>query len=91
MEYLLFAGHHYYPHGGIDDLQARGDIEYLKAYFLEHAAEIANESYIDNWGQIVDAITLRCVLVGEVEHVGDYMTAGVAHWSTPTSEGGGHG
>lgn len=68
MTHLLFAGHHYYPKGGIDDLVARGSIEELKQYFQTRAQDIADRrgGYIDNWGQIVDATTMLCVLRGEM-------------------------
>ena len=68
MTHLLFAGHAYYPAGGIDDLVARGTVDELKRYFEEHAQEIADRTnrYVDNWGQIVDASTMECVLRGEI-------------------------
>lgn len=67
MTHLLFAGHKYYPDGGIADLVARGTIDELKKYFQENAKAIAGPGgYIHNWGQIVNAETLECVLWGEL-------------------------
>lgn len=60
--YLLFAGHHYYPNGGMSDLQARGDTPaHLMRHFKSNAKGIAGASYIDNWGQIVDTMTMKVV------------------------------
>lgn len=82
MTHLLFAGHNYYPNGGIADLFARGTIEDLKKYFQENAEAISGSGgYIDNWGQIVSADTLECVLLGELDHDGrDLGKPGVAVW-----------
>ena len=64
MTHILFAGHHYYPAGGMHDLHMRGTVDELKAYFVACKGDVANGSYIDNWGQIVRAdtldIELRC-------------------------------
>lgn len=51
--HALFAGHHYYPGGGMNDLCAQGSVDELKLYFKRHKQKIAGDSYIDNWGQIV--------------------------------------
>lgn len=81
MKHLLFAGHNFYPKGGISDLVAIGELEDLQAHFLVNAKEIANGASIDNWGQIVKAETLECVLWGELGHVGsDPMSPGIAIW-----------
>lgn len=67
--FLLFAGHHYYPEGGIDDLKASGTIEECKAFFDTHRREIA-DGYVLNWGQIVRASDLAVMLRGEVKYDG---------------------
>lgn len=85
--YLLFAGHSYYPKGGIKDLRARGTVEELKAIFLRDAKKIADGQYIDNWGQIVNASTLEVVLEGRVERTANsYSTPGVTVWNEPNQE-----
>lgn len=87
MTHVLFAGHNYYPKGGIDDIVARGTVDELKVYFQAHAKDIANYSYVDNWGQIVDAATLECVLWGECESTPDLEGAQEAVWfTTPPDE-----
>ncbi len=40
------------------DLHMRGTVDDLKAYFVASKGDVANSSYIDNWGQIVRADTL---------------------------------
>jgi hypothetical protein len=62
-EYLLFAGHRYYPQRGVEDLHLRGNFKECKVFFREEEREIA-KSYVDNWGQIVDPVTLEIVLYG---------------------------
>lgn len=59
--HALFAGHHYYPSGGMQDLHMRGSIDELKAYFVACKDDVADGSYIDNWGQIVRLDTLDVV------------------------------
>ncbi|MCH7696295.1 MAG: hypothetical protein IIB73_08390 [Proteobacteria bacterium] len=63
-KYLLFAGHHYYPRGGIDDLRADADsIKALEDWFFDNAIIIAKDGggYIDNWGQIVEYKSMEIV------------------------------
>lgn len=80
-EYLLFAGHRYYPRGGMKDLCFRGTQDECKKYFLLHAGDIAHESYIDNWGQIVDMSTLEIIAYGALDHaLGTITEAGVPRW-----------
>lgn len=69
MTHVLFAGHCYYPQGGISDLVARGSVDELKSYFQNNAKKIARGNYIDLWAQIVRSDTLECVLWGELSHV----------------------
>lgn len=64
MTHLLFAGHKFYPNGGISDLVAQGTPEELQAYFVDNAEAIACGNYIDNWGQIGNASTLQCEMKG---------------------------
>jgi hypothetical protein len=63
-EFLLFAGHCYYPHGGAEDFRLRGTVEECKAFFENRSDEIAGRGYVDNWGQIVDPVTLKIGLYG---------------------------
>ncbi len=86
MTHVLFAGHRFYPNGGIDDLVARGTVDELKAYFQAHAKDIAGYSYVDNWGQIVDAATLECVAWGRCESTHDLLEARDAEWVTTPPE-----
>lgn len=80
-EYLLFAGHCYYPKGGMDDLVATGTIEELKEYFLVNARDIAAGSYVHNWAEIVETKTLRVVLKGMVSALpNDIHSVGVPEW-----------
>lgn len=69
-DYLLFAGHRYYPNGGFNDYKMRGTIEECKEYFKKEYKKISNNSYIDNWAQIVDSETLKVVETGEMDFSG---------------------
>lgn len=83
MTHLLFAGHNYYPKGGIDDLVSSGTVDELKDYFQKNSKKIASASgYINNWGQIVNPETMLCVLWGSLYFIGhDAMQIpGVAVW-----------
>lgn len=80
-KYLLFAGHNYYPDGGVRDLVASADtVEELQQYFIDHAEEIA-QSYINNWGQIVEHSSMEVVLSGQVRSVnGHFSVPGEVRW-----------
>lgn len=68
MRYLLFAGHDYYPDGGIDDLRHQADtIDELKQYFKDNHRDISGHSYTSNWGHIVDAETFKVALRGSAD------------------------
>ena len=61
-KYLLFAGHNYYPKGGIDDFHGSfKSIMEAKEWFYTNL-RVINDNYIDHWGQIVERETLKCVL-----------------------------
>ena len=64
MKYLLFAGHNYYPEGGVKDYRMQGTVEECKKWFEEHKRDISAGSYVDNWAQIVDEETFDIVLYG---------------------------
>lgn len=66
-EYFLFAGHCYYPFGGIDDLKFRGHLNACKRWFARNANIISDSGSIDNWAQIVDSQTLKIVFCGSQE------------------------
>lgn len=87
MTYILFAGNRYYPQGGIFDICGRGTVDELKLYFQEHAKEIAVNN-IDNWGQIVEAETLKCVCFGTLGPINrkQLMVPGIAKWVNADDE-----
>lgn len=64
---LLFAGHKHYPFGGLLDLKFKGTTDECKTFFSTHAVAIANGSYIDNWGHIVDQRSLTIELYGQIK------------------------
>lgn len=49
MKYLLFAGHRYYPVGGIDDLKGVFDLEWEAFKYLN---EITRKNF-DNYGEAI--------------------------------------
>ena len=80
-KYLLFAGHNYYPRGGVGDLVTSADtVEELQQYFVDHAYDIANDGSIDNWCDIVEHSTMKSVLKGKVESAGRYDVPGEPKW-----------
>lgn len=81
-EYLLFAGHRYYPAGGADDFRFRGAIDECKAWFATHPKEIADTAYIDNWGQIVDPHTMKVIWIGQQSQKQD-RSPGEISWRLP--------
>lgn len=66
-QYGLFAGHHYYPQGGVYDWRGFGDtIDELMSRFSKNGAAWATDaggSYVDAWGHIVDMDTMQIVLL----------------------------
>ena len=84
-QYILFAGHCYYADGGAEDF--RGfyiSIEAAKQDFVARADEIRGDSYVDNWGQIVDRVTMQILLETRADHVeGDYDTMREPVWEIP--------
>lgn len=81
MTHVLFAGHRYYPQGGISDLVVRGTADELKSCFQYNAKKIARGDYINLWAQIVRADTLECVLWGELSHAeGNLSEPGEPEW-----------
>lgn len=65
----LFAGHNYYPAGGMDDLFHTGTLESCMDSFSSKREEIAHRhggGYTDNWCQIVRASDMKVVMRGEV-------------------------
>ena len=55
-KYYLFAGHRYYPEGGMDDFRGEFEsIEDAKRWYEDNEQLISGDSYIDNWGHVVDS------------------------------------
>lgn len=79
--HLLFAGHHYYPRGGVQDLVARGTVEELKRYFQDNAKDIAEDNYIDNWGHIVNGQSMLIEWYGELRTGKE-----IAEWCVPPEQ-----
>ncbi len=46
-KYLLFAGAHYYPHGGVRDL--KGDFDTIEEA-EDHVIKTNNQTAEDSWG-----------------------------------------
>jgi hypothetical protein len=59
MSYLLFAGEHYHPGGGADDLYAAFDeIDSAKIYF---ANLYRDDPHDIDWGHILDTGTMEII------------------------------
>ena len=70
--YILFAGHCYYAEGGAADFRGFYEtIEAAKQDFIDRRDEIKGESYIDNWGQIVDKDSMKILLLTRASHIKD--------------------
>lgn len=77
----LFAGHNYYPEGGVGDFRGFFQtVDHAQRAFIASAVDIAGDSYIDNWGQIVDPSTMEVLYMGYVGYTGDYLTPGEPKW-----------
>lgn len=75
MRYILFAGHNYYPCGGMRDMVFEADtMDECQRYFADHARDIARCNDISNWGQIVERSTLKVVLYGKREPFAGALT-----------------
>jgi len=61
-KYLLFAGHRYYPEGGIADYWGSwNSTSEANNWFHNNSKVISRGNYIDNWGQIVDRDTFEII------------------------------
>ena len=68
--YWLFAGHKFYPLGGMGDLVFIGTLAECRDYFETHDDVIAgrgNGGYVDNWGEIYDSAARAVVARGSTE------------------------
>lgn len=82
MKYLMFAGHSYYPKGGIDDLVGLADnIDDLKRMLERDTYKIADGDNIELWAHIVETATMKIVEKGTVKSVqGDFGIAELPIW-----------
>lgn len=73
--YLLFAGHCYYPSGGWRDFQGSFDSPTDAGL---HFGKLDFNSYIDHWGQVVDADNWKIIqtLRQEYAHRSDICVGG---------------
>ena len=72
-KYILFAGHHYYPRGGMFDFHTIDTLEACMEYFAKEKQRIAGHSYCDNWGHIVDPKSLKIVRFGSCNEQGEVV------------------
>ena len=58
--YILFAGHHYYPRGGIED--AQGSFFSVDEAIMAFRIYIKDsKDYVCHWGQIVERASLTTI------------------------------
>jgi hypothetical protein len=70
--FILFAGHHYYPNGGVNDFHGSFDtITDAKNWAAENIEKISGSSYIDNWCHIVVRDTFEIISMFEQDSRGN--------------------